>query len=212
MEKAILRYLFFQNTSPVSTMRTCACKVNSRLFSKAKKPTNAAETPVYSKNTEEYAFGKRFTVKNLEQLLSVKKITALDIANKYKKLSLVNGKKMATNFTLCKEAGLTKETLLKYPEILAQTNLDYKLSLVKQLSFDMNVVAPLLNVETKNLKGFIESFASEREVYGKGGRIGYLSELLQFSVEEVCEILYKKAFLRTINLERIMKTMELLLG
>lgn len=187
------------------------CGVNSRFYSNEAKTKNRRETPVYSTNTDEYAFGKRYTVKNLEKLLSVKKIVALDIANRYKKLSLVNGKKMATNLTVCKDAGISKETLLKHPEILAQTNLEHKIELLKELPFSITTLAPLLNLETKHLKGFLESYTSERSTYGEGGRIGYLSELLQYSAEEVCEILYKKAFLRTINLERIMKNMELLL-
>lgn len=212
MDKIILKCACYQKLSNIPFLRTGVCDAPVKLFSTVAKTESISRAPVFSKKSAEYGFGKKYAVKNLEQLLDIKKITALDIANKYKKLSLVNGKTMTANLTLCKEAGISRDTLLKYPEILAQKSLQYKLGLLKQLPFDINTVAPLLNMETKSLKGFVESYSLDREEYGEGGRIGYLSELLHYSAEEVCDILQKKPFLRTISLARIMSNIETLLG
>lgn len=142
------------------------CVSYFRLFSTEKK--------IIVKIDDDHAFGKKYTIKKLEELLKIRTFAALDIANKHKKLSLVNGKMMTKSFQLLQDAGVTIETILKYPLILADREIEMKITLLRLLPYDINVVAAFFYFDSKNLANFVQK--EKRE-----GRIARFSKALQVS-------------------------------
>lgn len=186
--------------------------VTSGRTSATKSDTTATETPVYTKTDDDYAFGKKHTIKKLENLLGIRTFTAMNIADKYKKLSLVNGKVLSDNFEMCIEAGLTKNTIMKYPEILSQKDLNMKIDLLRDLPLKINDRASLLLLNYKALSNFVEHYKKEYDDEYRLGRIEILGEILEMSPQEVCEALCKKTFLRSINLDKLRNNKNILLG
>lgn len=186
--------------------------VTSGRTAATKSTGTAAETPVYTKTDDDYAFGKKHTIKKLEQLLGITTFTAMTIADKYKKLSLVSGKVLSDNFEMCIDTGLTKNAIMKYPEILSQKDLNMKIDLLRDLPLKMNDRASLLRLNYKALSNFVEHCKKEYDDEYKLGRIEILGEILEMSTEDVCEALCKKTFLHSIHLDKIRNNKNILLG
>lgn len=204
MAKVAANNRLFKNLVDCVVRNTC-----NRMYVKlsvTKKP-EVNETPIYSKTDEEYAFGKQHIVKKLEELLGIKTFSALNIANKYRSLSSINGKTMTDNYQLCKDAGIKRSTILKYPELLVEKDLRSKVELIKQLPYDVNKVSPLILMEYNKLRRFIDNQLKGMKV----DRIHLVSKLLDVDVIEACEFLYKRSFLQTKPVKMISESIKVLL-
>lgn len=124
---------------------------------------------------DEHLFGKKHTIRKLQQLLCVSTFIAQGIANTNKTLSLVNGKIMTNLYEKLKAAGVSKDTVLRYPTLLATKDLDANLVICKKLSVDLNDVAPLLTLNTRELASMLTRGVTEH-------RINVLSDLLQVNI------------------------------
>lgn len=121
---------------------------------------------------EEHQFGKKYTIKKLQQLLGISVFTAQGIANTTKSLSFVNGKMMTNSCEILKKNGITKETILKYPNLLASRDLEKNLEICKQLVDDINETAPFLLLQENELVTMIMKGVTKN-------RLNVLAELLQ---------------------------------
>lgn len=127
---------------------------------------------------EDHQFGKKQTIRKLQQLLGVSAFIALGIANTDRSLSFVNGKMMTHLFELLKEAGIRNDTILKYPSLLGAKNLEKNLVICRGLADDMNDVAPFLALRTDVLESMFAKGVSRN-------RLELLSKLLQVKREFV---------------------------
>lgn len=121
---------------------------------------------------EDHQFGKKHTVRKLQQLLGVSAFAALGIANTTKNLSFVNGKMMTNFFETLKGAGVRSDTIVKYPSLLGAKDLEKNLEICGHLADDMNDVAPFLTLRVDVLKSMLMKGVSRK-------RLDVLSELLQ---------------------------------
>lgn len=137
------------------------CHIYKRFFSALPKPattnvrpkrSSEEEKKVCTKIDNDHLFGKKHTIRNLQQLLGISAFDALGIANSTKTLSLVNGKMMSKNFEILKKAGVRNDVILKYPTLLAMNDVMRKLNVCKQISDDVNEVAPLLTLKIQELE------------------------------------------------------------
>lgn len=127
---------------------------------------------------QEYKISKKLAAKKLEELFQLKQYVALNIVNKNKLLSTVTGKLLLENFNLCKKNKISETSMLKYPEILGQRDLEVKCNLLKKLPYNLETTCVLLKLNYKILETFIYRQAKECEILS-GGRIEFLSNLLE---------------------------------
>lgn len=125
---------------------------------------------------EDHQFGKKQTIRKLQQLLGISAFTAQGIANTNKSLSFVNGKMMTNFFEILKGAGIRNDTILKYPTLLGAKNLERNLVICRGLADDMNDVAPFLALTTDALESMLVKGVSRN-------RLELLSNLLQVKKE-----------------------------
>lgn len=127
---------------------------------------------VQTKVDEEHIFGKKETVRKLQQLLGVSTFTALGIVNDNKSLSFLNGKTMTERFEILKTAGVTNDVISKYPSLLATDNLQENMKICREVTNDMNEVAPMLTLKINVLISMLKRGVSKN-------RLALLSEILQ---------------------------------
>lgn len=121
---------------------------------------------------EEHIFGKKQTVRKLQQLLGVSTFIALGIVNSNESLSFINGKTMTERFEVLKSAGVTNDAISKYPSLLANDHLEQKLQICKKITDDINEVVPLLTLRINELTSMLNKGVSKN-------RLKLLSEILQ---------------------------------
>lgn len=156
--------------------RYCGCKMTCTLPKTAVfnmlPRFNSAVTKVQNETSEEQVIGKNYTVKKLQQLLGISTYTALGIANSYKNLSLVSGRIMSKNYEVLKKAGVSDESLVNYPSILAADDIERKLVICRKFWKNVTEVVPLLDMKITELENMVSKNITAH-------RLKTLSELLQ---------------------------------
>lgn len=101
--------------------------------------------------------------KKLQELLNVNAYRASCMVSNHTNLTKLSTEELEKNYHFCLENGLSKETLLAYPNILSDTALIPKVRNLKLLPYDINVSAPLLLIPLKRFMGFLnEELAVKR--------------------------------------------------
>ncbi|XP_044752032.1 transcription termination factor, mitochondrial [Coccinella septempunctata] len=149
-------------------------------------------------------YEKSLAVHNIERSLNVQKRIALKLVNENQKLITISPRLISENHEILLENKLVSSTALRYPFLLWSNNLGEKISLLKKLNYPLDVTIVLAGSSRPMLGKIICSGRKFEE------RIHILSQLFKVSPRDTCELLYKKDFLITRNLETIKEILNIL--
>lgn len=138
-----------------------------RSISKTVNPINTNESSQRIK--KEHEKSQKGSAKMLQDLLNLRPMAAKDIVSKYKKFHKIPKKIIEENYNFSLENGILHETLLKFPEVLAESDIPLKMSQLKEMPYDINITTPLLSLTYK----FLEKYFKETD------RIALVSKLLE---------------------------------
>lgn len=110
------------------------------------------------------------TVKKLQELFDIRESTASNIIHDHQIFLGVTANEIDTTYRTCINAGITKENLQRYVEVLTISCISAKIELLKEIPYDLNTTMPLLVLPEKLLKTFVVQEISEK-------RIKYLAKL-----------------------------------
>ncbi|CAH1114322.1 unnamed protein product, partial [Psylliodes chrysocephalus] len=142
--------------------------------------------------------------KKLQELLNVNAYRASCMVSNHTNLTKLSTEELEKNYHFCLENGLSKETLLAYPNILSDTALIPKVRNLKLLPYDINVSAPLLLIPLKRFMGFLNEELAVK-------RIEEYKNLFQVDVSDVCKWISTKSFLTSININNVKENVHILL-
>ncbi|KAJ8951185.1 hypothetical protein NQ314_007725 [Rhamnusium bicolor] len=177
----------------------------AKTFSQAITPNKVQETPLYMKRDEDYKITKKRVMKKLEELLNIRPYIAKEIVSKYKNFLKVSGIDISENYYSCLTNAITKITLIKFPEVLAASDISSKINELKKLPYDINESTPLLSLTYNKIKVFV---AQEIEVR----RIARISKALKVKECEVCKFIVERPFLISLDIVLLENNIKLLKG
>lgn len=157
--------------------------------------------------TNDFKCGKRHAVNKLEELLGIRRYTALDLVLKNKKLCEVNGMTMKANYDICQKLKVSNEMCIKFPEILVQDNLEERFEMLKKLPHDIHVTAPLVTIKMKDLERMTSMEERRRNL---NLRIVTINRILGTDTAQVYEAFVSKVFLICIDLMRLEENAKIL--
>ncbi|XP_023012057.2 mitochondrial transcription termination factor [Leptinotarsa decemlineata] len=142
-------------------------------------------------------------IQKLKDLFNLQTPEANEIFGKYKKFAKTSTNCINENYSSCIGLGISKNTLLKYPGILAEENISLKVMTLKSLPLSINITAPLLLLNYNVLCNFVFKEVVE-------GRIKIISRLFQVEKSEVCELMAEKPFILSIDINHLTTNLALL--
>ncbi|KAG5889013.1 hypothetical protein JTB14_033942 [Gonioctena quinquepunctata] len=160
--------------------------------------------PIYVKKDEHYKICKKNAIKKLQELFNFRPFEASEIVSRNDKFFKIPTYNIGENYYSCVNQGITKYTMMKYPGILAESDVPAKIKTLKSLPLDINSTAPLILLNASTLINFI---AKEVIV----GRIEIIAKLLEVEKSEVCEMMARKPFLVSLDINNLTTNLELLL-
>lgn len=115
------------------------------------------------------------TVQKLQELFNLKKITATNIILDHKKFTEVSANEIERNFNALISAGIKKDNLHKHVEVLTILEVDEKICLLKDLTYDLNNTVPLVMLDIKILSKFVIQEKTE-------DRLKFFAELFKVKI------------------------------
>lgn len=122
--------------------------------------------------------GNKYTILKLQQLFDISVDQAKELLKKNPKLKKVSVDSIVHNVEVYEEAEISKDILLEYPVLLSLEFVDVKVKYLRELTTDINLIAPLLTADVRLLKRIVEDAKMEEDFIPYGNRIVYMSKLL----------------------------------
>ncbi|ERL86976.1 transcription termination factor, mitochondrial [Dendroctonus ponderosae] len=151
----------------------------TKIVPQPKSTANAAESKIYEKAVRS----------EMTTLLGIREIDALRLLTANKKLLSASDSLIEENISTCLRHGLTKDILLRHPFLLYETNLEEKLSSLKELPLDLSVTLSFARMGTKYLRNL--------QLMGKvlTDRIADIQRMFNVPLEQACQVLATRRFL-----------------
>lgn len=135
-------YNFFKCSFPSNAKNIVVFKISeARLYCKIVENEEPKITKSLAKDCS-----LRDKAKVLYKLFDIRLLHAMDIISRYKCYQTTPVQIITKNFELVKREGIPTKTIMRYPEVIGQNNLELKLELLKKLPCDVHKTYPLLNV------------------------------------------------------------------
>ncbi|KAL3282919.1 hypothetical protein HHI36_006077 [Cryptolaemus montrouzieri] len=173
----------------------CTPHLTTVIKVKEQEETDSAITP---KN------GKRNIIRNVQSLLDISYIKALNIVNENTKLVERNTQFLTENYAILKENGIDNRIIMKYPMLLGVPFLDEAVRDLKTLPYPLSDTIVLSGLVKPKLDKLINSYKKQDD------KIELLSKSLQIPPDEVCETLYNRDFLISRNSEALGELLKLI--
>ncbi|CAH1183274.1 unnamed protein product [Phaedon cochleariae] len=182
------------------------CTRHTRMLSNAIRnpvPKVVVQPPVYIKTDHHYKICKQDTIRKLQALFGLRIYEATEMFMKFKKFSTIPTYRVGENYFFCVSQGMSKTTLRQYPEILAESDVQWKIEKLKILREDINVLAPLILLSQPAITNFLRMEIKEK-------RIEKLAKMFEVEEDRMCQLMVQKPFLITLNLDFLQTNLRLL--
>ncbi|KRT85373.1 hypothetical protein AMK59_2072, partial [Oryctes borbonicus] len=192
----------------LTTLQVVAC--NNRINMKYVRLFNDLKLNAVRKSLADESISRKFKIAKesistqLQTLLSINEQKAIQIITHHRDLCQRSRKSIRDNYKTCRSYGITDDSIINCPELLYQHDLDEKLHLAREASYDINNVAGLLKVNITSFSKIISRLNKEND------HIVHLSKLLNVKPSEMCEYISKKPFLLSLKLDRVTESIQLL--
>ncbi|XP_050310035.1 transcription termination factor, mitochondrial isoform X2 [Anthonomus grandis grandis] len=157
--------------------------------------------------TEDFRSESQKARDKLQNVLDISKHKALNVVESCKKLFDTPSSCISENYKICIKHKINKETVLKYPFLLCDSNLQKKLTVLQKIPIPLNSLIPLTQFTLIQLKFFMNF--KETDVVHK---INYLCDTFNMNAEEVCNNIASKPFIFTKSVSEIEALLKLLYG
>ncbi|XP_065163916.1 transcription termination factor, mitochondrial [Atheta coriaria] len=183
--------------SGVSLTNHYSGKVQIKLF--PRKPTTKEDIHNFQEN-------KATVVETLENLLNIRKFTAVDLITQQRKLYQVTAHILTRNHKILQTHGIKNATIIKHPDILAAQPpalLQENLNLIKDLPFELDDVVYLAALDHFQLRHLLmkQNFLPKVDV---------LIRKLEATIDEIMVAFVKRPFLCKMSLAKTEENINLL--